>query len=267
MATGKYYVEAADWLRAVGLTVVESDDWQTRARSSGGFANPPLGCQWHHTASKTSPENDIAWQTEGSDDAPIGNATIMRDGSIWMVAAGGANTAGKGGPLRMSRGEVPLNSGNSTTWAWEVANDGVGEPWSEATINSYFLASNTMNRHFGNLPTDVFTHAIGKSSCRGWTDRKVDPARADAVQGPWRPRSVNSSGTWDLEDIRAECARRAGDDEEEEDMALSDEDIERIARAVWREKIDVSGHPDANIASVVGWTYGDVQKIKNATDD
>lgn len=199
-----YYTDMADLFRGAGITVVESDGWETRARSSGGFANPPLGCQWHHTASKTNPENDIAWQTEGSDDAPIGNCTIMRDGSIWMVAAGAANTAGQGGPLTLSRGTVPEDSGNSTTWAFEVANNGVGEPWPQVQIDAYFTASNVANERFGNKPTDVFTHHV-------WApDRKIDPATAAAVQGPWKPRSINNSGTWNLDDIRDECARRAG---------------------------------------------------------
>jgi hypothetical protein len=205
---GIYYTDAAQLLRDAGLKVVECDGWKTRARSSGGFANPPLGIQWHHTASSTTPENDTAWQTEGSDDAPIGNATIMRDGSVWMVAAGAANTAGKGGPLKLSRGTVPLDSGNSTTWAWEVANNGVGEPWPQVQIDAYFKASIVMNKRFGNKPDDIFTHAIGTGN--GWTDRKIDPATAAAVQGPWKPRSIGSSGTWNLDDCRAEIRKRAG---------------------------------------------------------
>jgi N-acetylmuramoyl-L-alanine amidase-like protein len=204
-----YYVDAARWLRAVGLTVYESDGWQTRARSSGGFAAPPLGIQWHHTASSTTPANDVHWQTEGCDDAPVGNMTIMRDGSIWMIAAGAANTAGKGGPLTLSRGTVPQDSGNSTTWAIEVANNGVGERWPAVQIDAYFTATIELNRHFENRPDDVFTHALGAGD--GWTDRKIDPATAAAVEGPWRPRSVTSSGTWSLDDIRAELRIRALD--------------------------------------------------------
>ena len=42
--SGLYYVEAADWLRAVGVKVVEIDDWETRARSSGGFAAATARC-------------------------------------------------------------------------------------------------------------------------------------------------------------------------------------------------------------------------------
>jgi hypothetical protein len=39
-----------------------------------------------------------------------------------------------------------------------------------------------------------------------------------AWSGPWRPRSVNSSGTWSLPDMRAECQRRAGAPPQEDDM-------------------------------------------------
>jgi hypothetical protein len=203
-----YYSDAAGWLRAIGLHVVETDGWETRARSSGGFAAPPLGIQWHHTASSASPESDVAWMTDGSDDAPIGNILIARDGAVWMIAAGAANTAGKGGPLELSRGTVPLDSGNSTTWALEVANNGVGEVWPDVQVDAYFAVSNELNRRFGNAPTDVFTHALGDGD--GWTDRKIDPATAAAVDGAWHPSSASSSGTWRLSDIRAECARRAG---------------------------------------------------------
>lgn len=223
--TGIYYVEAADWLRAVGITVVETDDWQTRARSSGGFAAPPLGIQWHHTAGNMNLDANLSWQTEGSDDAPIGNMTLWDDGVVYMIAAGAANTAGKGGPWTMSRGVVPLDKGNTTTWAIEAANNGVGQPWPQAQIDSYFKISNELNRRFGNLPSDLFSHAAYAPS------RKIDPATAAAVQGPWRPASVTSSGTWSVDDIKAEATRRASDNEEDE---VTDEDVERIATAVWR---------------------------------
>ena len=223
--TGIYYVEAAELLRAAGLDVVECDGWQTRARSSGGFAAPPLGIQWHHTASDTTPENDTAWQCEGSEDAPIGNATIMRDGSVWMVAAGAANTFGKGGPWTFSRGTVPQDGGNSRTWAWEVAAAGTpGHPWPQVQIDAYFTATIVMNRHFGNAVDDVCTHQ------RWAPERKIDPAVAEDVQGPWQPRSTTSSGTWDLDDIRSELRRRGGDEEE----PVTDEDIDKIAKAVWK---------------------------------
>jgi hypothetical protein len=209
--TGIYLTWLADVLRANGLTVVDSgygiDGWQRRARSSGGFPSSPLGVQWHHTASNTQPANDVRWQLTGEGN-PIGNMTIMRDGSVWLICAGAANTAGKGGPLTLSKGTVPLDSANTRTVAIEVANNGVGQAWPQVQIDAFFTASNAINRQLGNLPTDVFSHAVGTGN--GWTNRKIDPATAAAVQGPWKPRSVNNSGTWSLDDIRSECNRRWG---------------------------------------------------------
>jgi hypothetical protein len=153
----------------------------------------------------------------------------MRDGSIWLIAAGAANTFGKGGPWEFSRAVCPVDGGNSRTWAWEVANAGTGvEPWPQVQIDSYFAATLEMNRRFGNLPDDVCTHAA-------WTnfERKIDPAPAAAVEGPWQPRACTSAGTWDLDDIRAELRRRAGD-ENGDDMPLSDDDVDRIADAVFK---------------------------------
>jgi hypothetical protein len=66
------------------------------------------------------------------------------------------------------------------------------------------MGSNALNAFVGNQPTDVITH-------NSWAPtRKIDPATANAVSGGWTPRSTNSSGTWDLGDIRSECGRRAG---------------------------------------------------------
>lgn len=193
-------------MRDAGLTVFETPGWETRARSSGGFSSPPLGIQWHHTAGNTNLQANLDWQTEGCPDAPVGNMLLWFDGSCHMVAAGAANTAGKGGPVKMSRGTVPQDSGNSTTWAIEAGNNGVGQEWPQIQIDAYFTVSNELNFKFGNMPTDLFTHAgYCDASCPG---RKVDPATAAAVKGPWKPRSVNSSGTWNQDDVRSEAQRR-----------------------------------------------------------
>jgi hypothetical protein len=226
-----YYVDAADWLRAIGITVVEVDGWKTRARSSGGFAAPPLGVQWHHTASNTTPTNDTNYMFLNAEDAPIGNMLLARDGSAWLGAAGAANTAGKGGPLTLSRGTVPLDGANSRTWAIEAANAGTGEQWPAVQIDAYFAISNELNRRFGNLPSDIFNHQT-------WAeDRKIDPATAAAVAGSWQPASSTSSGTWDQSDVVVEANRRATGatpppepEPPPEEDEVTDDDIERIAK-------------------------------------
>jgi peptidoglycan hydrolase-like protein with peptidoglycan-binding domain len=206
---GNTYIPIADILRAAGLVVNENADtngWQNRSRSSGGFPGMPLGVQWHHTASSTAPENDVHYQVYGQDN-PIGNVLLDRNGCYWPIAGGAANTAGKGGPLTLSRGTIAQDNANATTFAIEAANNGVGEIWPQVQIDAYFAGSNALNAYFGNLPSDVFSHALGAGD--GWTNRKIDPATCN-VEGPWVPTSVNSSGTWSLADIRAECMARAG---------------------------------------------------------
>lgn len=224
--SGIYYPEMLDVLAAAGCLVAENattDGWQTRARSSGGFPSPPLAVWWHHTASSTSPANDLSYMIDGCPDAPVGNLLLDRDGVFWPVAAGASNCAGKGGPASFSRGTVPLDSGNTRGWQIEVANGGTGEPWPVEQIDAFFAGSNALNAHVGNLPADIISH-------HAWApDRKIDPAKAEAVQGPWRPRSINSSGTWNLDDMRDECEHRSlswtpepipTPPEEDDDMAL-----------------------------------------------
>jgi hypothetical protein len=82
-----------------------------------------------------------------------------------------------------------------------------------------------ITEHLNLEPGDVCTHT------RWSPGRKIDPSTADAVHGSWRPASENSSGSWSLADLQEELTRRyfaKGDD-----MALSDDDVDRIARAVW----------------------------------
>jgi len=270
--SGYYVVEAADVMRGAGLTVDEAGvcaGWQTRARSSGGFPFVPLGVVWHHTASKTNIQNDLSWQINGSDDAPIGNATIDRDGIVHMIAAGAANTAGKGGPISFSRGTCERDKGNTSLWNFEVCNGGTGEAWPQVQVDAYFTASNAMNDLFDNEPSDIVTHnGYTEPSCPG---RKIDPATAAAVQGPWQPRALgNGASTWNQDDIRVECERRACTPPPDEEDELTDEDIERIAEIVaekvWQTKINdgVTGKPQ-NSASLLGWARNDAYAAKNQT--
>jgi hypothetical protein len=210
---GDFYVDAmALVLQQAGCQVGVSDineGWERRSRSSGGFENDRsiLGIQWHHTASKASVNSDLSYMIHGSPDRPVGNVLLDRDGVFWPVAAGAANTSGKGGPSMFSRGTVPLDKGNTMLFSIEIANNGVGEPYPQAQIDACFVGSNALNSYFGNQPNDVITHSLGEGD--GYTNRKIDPATAAGVQGPWRPVSVNSSGTWRLTDLKNECVRRA----------------------------------------------------------
>ena len=202
-----WLTEMANVLRFAGLDVAEYGGWETRARSSGGYSDWPLCVMWHHTASNPSSDGsgDAAYIATGSPDAPISNLYIDRAGTVWVIAAGATNTNGKGRSIPFSRGTVPADGMNARALGVEMANNGVGEIWPQVQIDAMFTVSNILNLWFGNQPTDISTHNYYAP------DRKIDPATAHAVSGPWKPRSVNSSGTWNLDDIKSECWNRIAD--------------------------------------------------------
>jgi len=210
----------ADELRAAGLNVVEYSGWTTRARSSGGYGAAPLCVMEHHTASPPSwdGQRDADYCAVGDPDAPLSNLYIERSGRVWVLAAGATNTNGKGWAMTFSRGTVPTDGMNTRAVGIECGNNGVGEAWPVAQVDALIAAANTVNGRLGNVPADVAGHVH-------YTNRKIDPATAAAVQGAWRPRSINSSGSWNLDDMRAEHVRRAAapaptpEPEEDEDMA------------------------------------------------
>lgn len=196
----------ADVLRDAGCEVIEYSGWEYRARSSGAYSDWPLCVMWHHTASPESwnGQRDADYIAEGDEDSPIANLYIDRQGVVWVIAAGGTNTNGKGYQVSFSRGTVPDDRMNEYAIGIELGNDGVGEAYPQAQIDAAFKASNACNAMCGNQPWDVCTH-------NEWApDRKIDPATAFAVQGPWQPQSSTSSGTWNVGDIANECAARAG---------------------------------------------------------
>ena len=204
--TGRYLVELGDVLRAAGLAVVEYDGWKTRARSSGGYSDGrPWAIVWHHTASDTKIESDAAYCATGDEDAPVCNALFARDGAIWLIAAGASNCNGKGGPWAVSRGTVPPDQMNTHAVSWEICNAGTGQPYPPAQLDAVFAATAAVSSWLGLDAVDSLEHVE-------WApDRKIDPATVGALPGPWYPRSLNSSGSWNGDDLRAEIARRAGD--------------------------------------------------------
>ena len=202
----RYLTELANWCREAGLNVVEYDGWKTRARSSGGFDDgKPLCIMWHHTASPkySAVQNEAFFIAQGSNVAPVANLFLTRDGTVYVIAAGATNTNGKGQSMVFSRGTVPKDQMNTNALGIEAANDGVGEPWSERMIDAYFKLNNKLTEKLGLRPSDLSSHQAYAP------DRKIDPAQAGVVQGPWKPRSINTYGSWSLNDMRAEAENRA----------------------------------------------------------
>jgi len=201
------YPNVLDVLRAAGVPCAGYSGWENRSRSTGGFTGL-YGIVCHHTASNTSPANDLNYMVTGPDN-PISNGLLDRDGLFTCIAAGASNHAGKGGgssdgggqPWVTSRGTVPGNSANSYAFGIEAANAGTGQAWTEAQQNSYARMCRALCDAYGMNPqTDTISHQL-------WTPpRKCDPT------GPsrWTPvgngKGCSGADLWDFQLFRNEVA-------------------------------------------------------------
>lgn len=119
-----------DVLRDEGLRVVTVPNWGTR----GGNHLSPRVLLDHHTASaqgRNAPSlNVIAYRGNGYTPPPLSNILTARDGTVYVVASGVTNNAG--------RGSFPKHSayGNAHTIGHEIENDGRGEPWTAALLDT-----------------------------------------------------------------------------------------------------------------------------------
>lgn len=184
--------DADDWMRAADIVVREYSPsnpafWLSNSRGSGGF-DDIFGTVVHHDAIPAGFNEPRRVEMEAEDHiyAPVGNGHVRYDGSFDLVAAGAANTQGKGGPYRCSRGTVPLDQGNRFMWATEASNNGVGEVWTPQQVELYprihaaFLhglatkgAYDAYNRRYRQIVLNPLSDVIAHLE---WTSRKIDPA-------------------------------------------------------------------------------------------
>lgn len=158
----------ADAFRQNGLTVTETKGWKSR-RSRGSFE--PRGVLFHHTASNrhSGAKPALGLVVKGREGAkplpgPLCNVLVGRDGVVYLIAAGRANHAGRGGPWR----GIPTDSGNKYTVGVEVENDGKKEPYSKELLQVCDVVFATLL-----LGLQLRTKYLGGH--REWTDRKIDP--------------------------------------------------------------------------------------------
>lgn len=125
-------------LRDAGLKVVEVEGWQTRGRGDIGKVEFIL-C--HHTATQQPGNAPSLWIVrDGRPDVsgPLSQLVLGRDGTVYVVAAGKANHAGKGVWNKMT------DVGNMHSIGIEAENNGLsqikpkqGEPWTEKMMVAY----------------------------------------------------------------------------------------------------------------------------------
>ena len=186
----RYLTDLADVCRRSGYPVIEVDDWQHRARGSGGYdSGRPNHVMIHHTASGASMDGwpDVNYCTFNDDDAPLCNIYLSRDGTIYVCAGGATNTNGSG---HDPCGHTPDDSMNSSAIGIEAGNNGSGERWPDRQLACYLVLCGALCGGYGIPQSRVHSHWE-------WApDRKVDPA------GP--PRPYDHGMSWDMNSFRAD---------------------------------------------------------------
>ena len=168
-------------LRDAGLTVVEMPGWATRGYTPPGGAPLDLagvrGVLWHHTATNRaayakSNAPTVQMTMNGRSDlaGPLCNITFGRDGTVYLVAAGLANHAGRG-----SAPGIPTNAGNYYLIGIEMESSGVAPwDWTEDQIRvAPYLGAALERAYLQGLPADMRLQLGHKEYS---SEGKIDPA-------------------------------------------------------------------------------------------
>ena len=166
-----YALWIADAMRDTGLPVSFIPGWETR----GSQTFNPRGGVVHHDGYKANvpTSNAVALMVNGRSDLPgplchiwldddNNNTPTAGDPAVYVIAAGRAHHAGRGGWNGLS--------GNSTVWGIEArSSGGPGDPWSPAMMDAYRRVAAALAHHAGHGSETVCGH-------REWAPgRKPDP--------------------------------------------------------------------------------------------
>lgn len=219
----------ADDLRKAGLKVVEIEGWKNRGRpaSTGNF--DPVGASTtHHTGATTSSSNPNAalnMLITGRSDlpGPLCQVATGYDGTVYVIAAGRANHAG-----RIAKPDVvgmPVHGdGNAHALGNEVMTNGTqkmpkAQEDAVAKVAAVFASRHYRNSNWAHRHEDI--SSSGKWDLGQWTTaelrRRVSNAQnelADKKTLPKRIKTARQEITVEIKRLRRArtAARKRGDD-------------------------------------------------------
>lgn len=257
-------------LKGAGLDIYEMPGWRDRCRCHTGSHElgvgrrgvgwgPTRGVMWHHTAgpmlagqAAIDYTRNILIDGNGSTVGPLCLAGIDADGRILLVGAGRANHAGgisqaaldalQDGTLGTAGNRNLRGSGvdgNTYTVGWEILAPGAPNAAQRA---AGIKATAAILQALGLRGTAVIGHGEG-SDQRDWSDPGLD-------MGTVR-RDVTA--------LLADPARPL--DPLEEDMPITDSDVQRIAKAVLDSYTTPRGHGLLAQAAAKGITQTGVPAV------
>ncbi|MFP3986870.1 peptidoglycan recognition family protein [Streptomyces sp. E11-3] len=206
-------------LRAEGCRVVEVGGWRTHNRNHKGLWGGVNGVMIHHTVTSGSAATvRICRDGHSSLPGPLCHGVITKDGTVHLVGHGRTNHAGSGdgdvlaaviAERALPRPNEANTDGNRHFYGFECENLGDGDdPWPAAQLEAIERVSAAICR----------AHGWGAGSVIGHLE--------------WQPGKVDPRG-FTMQTMRGRIAARLDGNQQEDDMALTSDDIEKIAQRVW----------------------------------
>lgn len=230
-----------DALRDEGCSVITESGWSSRGRPASTGAFNPSGVLVHHTGTTASSSNPhptlhmCMYEGRPPDlPAPLCQGLICYAGDVHVVAAGRANHAGAAN----ASGPMPAGDGNALYVGWECDYNG-SQKMSGAQYDAMILASAAVCRHFGRSSAYVRGH------------------KETSQTGKWDP------GQYSMDHIRSDVSYVLSGQSEDDDMPLTQDEINRIAQAVWQFKITDVDEAQRPAATVVKYVRSDTTHIRH----
>ena len=219
----------ADDLRKAGLKVVEIEGWKNRGRpaSTGNF-DPEGASTTHHvgaTTSESNPNAALNLLITGRSDlpGPLCHVATAYDGTVYVIAAGRANHAGRVGKTGVV-GMPIYADGNALALGNEVMTNGTQKmPKAQedaiAKVAAVFANRHGRNSNWAHRHEDI--SSSGKWDLGQWTTaelrRRVSNAQnelADKKTLPKRIKTARQEITVEIKRLRKArtAARKRGDD-------------------------------------------------------
>lgn len=245
-----FLTDLADKLRAYrdsdgeGLTVVEIDGWQYRTYDGNGMAGN-VGVLHHHTATAESsfaysdcPTLSLLVNGRSDLPGPLCNLAFGRSGTVYVVAGGQANHAG--------RGQIPgvgyENMGNYYTIGIEAESSGVRDDWTEAQRRVW--------PHLGAALDEAYSdggvyYQVGHREYS--YDGKIDPSFIDLDQ---LRDDINTNLTGGLTGETETATTATVADEGDWLTMATKEDVKNAVREVLNEPIARAGGEQGNTSLI-----------------
>ena len=169
---------------AAGIPVSYYPGWEWRSRSSGGY-DSVMAIGIHHDAvpagRSVQARLDYAWVYAPAE--PIGAMWIHTDGRVHFGAAGATNTQGtqldSDPRIQTSKGLMPHKRGNYYTFSIEMSNNGLGEVWTWAQLQTLEKVLVILCKYYNLDPmSDIVSHWR-------YTARKNDPRGPTPSHPSW----------------------------------------------------------------------------------